>query len=344
MLKSNEWITFKLKFAQMCSIVLIKCVFRCFIKNGSSSSCCCFVRRQSSGILFVIVAMATICCKVNASNIVDVECSAESLAANPAECVINQPFRYEYGDRLQINGLSDAQQADQIFHFSAPYTARLQSIPPQLWKQLPHLEHLTLRGVELQLLHASDFENAWDLHNLTLGHNHLTVIPSMLFSRAVKLMEIHLEANRIQKVEDFAFNGLYQLYYLSLSRNLIVTLTSSAFAGAPHLIDLRLEHNLISTLEPGVFDLPDLMFLQLDNNQLKTLPDDCFKNTQLIGLDLQSNDLELVGNAIYAPTKTLRTLLLSSNGNIKDLNVTRIHAELEKLVTFRHDPHLQLLS
>lgn len=301
-----------------------------------------FVRRQSACILFVIVAMVTICCNVNASKIVDVECSADSLATNPAECFINQTFQYEYGDRLQI-GLSDAHQANQIFEFSVTYNAQLQSIPPQLWKQLPHLEHLKLRGVGLQFLHASDFENAWDLHNLTLGYNRLTVIPSMLFSRAVKLMEINLEANQIQKVEDYAFNGLYQLYYLSLSRNHIVTLNSSVFAGAPHLIDLRLEHNSISTLEPGVFELPDLLFLNLGNNQLKTLPDDCFKHTQLISLDLQSNDLERVGNAIYTPN-TLRTLLLSSNNNIKDLNGTRIHAELKHLITFKHDPNLQLLS
>lgn len=301
-----------------------------------------FVRRQSSCILFAIVAMATICCKVNASKTVEVECSAESLAANPAECFINQTFWYEYGDHLQI-GLSDAQQANQILEFDVTYNAKLQSIPPQLWTQLPHLEHLKLSGVELNFLHESDFENAWDLHNLTLGYNRLTIIPSMLFSRAVKLMEINLEANQIQKVEDYAFNGLYQLYYLSLSRNHIVTLHSAAFAGAPHLIDLRLEHNLISTLEPGVFELPDLLFLYLGNNQLKTLPDDCFKHTQLIGLDLQSNELERVGNAIYTPN-TLRTLLLSSNNNIRDLNGTRIHAELKNLITFKYDPNLQLLS
>lgn len=286
--------------------------------------------------------MATICCKVNASKTVNVECSAESLATNPAECFIDQEIQYEYGDRLEI-GLGDAQQANQIHEFGVTYKARLQSIPPQLWKQLPHLEHLKLHGVKLQHLHASDFENAWDLHNLTLGYNYLTVIPSMLFSRAVKLMEINLEANRIQKVEDYAFNGLYQLYYLSLSRNYILTLNSSAFAGAPHLIDLRLDNNLISTLEPGVFNLPDLAFLYLNNNQLKTLPDDCFKHTQLFGLDLQSNGLERVGNAIYAPN-TLHTLLLSSNENIKDLNITRIHEKLKDLKTFKHDPNLQLLS
>lgn len=274
----------------------------------------------------------------------DVECSGETYhgPANPNECFISEPFQYDYGDQLNI-GVDDAERANKIFEFGVTYGARLQSIPPQLWKQLPHLENLSLRYVGLQYLHASDFENAWDLHNLTLGYNNLTVIPSMLFSRAVKLVEINLEANQIKLVEDYAFNGLYQLYYLSLSRNHIVRLNASAFSGAPHLTVLWLEHNSISTLEPEVFKLPDLLFLYLGNNQLKTLPDDCFKLTQLIGLDLQSNDLRTVGNAIYTP-KTLRTLLLSFNKNISDLNVTRIHEDLKNLITFKHDPHLQLLS
>lgn len=296
------------------------------------------VCRPSSCILLVMVAMATIC----ASKTVDVKCSAESLAKNPAACFIDQPFEYNFNDTLQIN-VSDAQRANQIFEFSVTHNAQLQSIPPQLWKQLPHLEHIKLHGVGLKYLHASDFENAWDLHNLTLDYNQLTVIPSMLFSRAVKLMQINLAANHIRTVEDYAFNGLHQLYYLSLSRNYIVTLHSSAFAGAPHLIDLRLDNNLISTLEPGVFELPDLLFVHLSNNQLKTLPDDCFKHTQLIGLDLQANDLERVDNAIYTPS-TLRTLLLSSNPDIIDLNRTRIDIELKNVTTFKYDPHIKLLS
>lgn len=297
--------------------------------------------RQSSCILFAIVAMVTICCTAaNASKIVDVKCTNETQI--PAECFIKDSFQYEYGDQLTIE-LNATQRANEIFEFGVTYNANVQSIPPQLWKQLPHLEHLKLRGVGLQHLHASDFENAWDLHNLTLSYNNLTIIPSALFSRAVKLIQINLEANQIRKVEDYAFNGLYQLYYLSLSRNHIVTLSSDVFSGAPHLIDLRLEHNSISTLQPGVFELPDLAFLYLGNNQLKTLPDDCFKHTQLFGLDLQSNDLERISNAIYTAPKTLHMLLLSFNSDIKDLNSTYIHGEFKNLDTFKYDPHLDNL-
>lgn len=299
--------------------------------------------RRLSCILFAIVVLATICCKANASKIVNVEC-AESLAKNPHVCFIEQRFEYDYGDNLRINGIiNDTQQANQIFELVVTYYAKLQSIPPQLWKQLPHLEHLNLRGTKLETIHEIDFENAWNLYNLTLSYNNLKFIPTLLFSRAVKLMEIDLAANHIQKIDDYAFNGLHQLYYLSLSRNHIVTLTANVFSGAPHLIDLRLDNNALVTLEPGVFELPDLLFLYLNDNQLMTLPDDCFKHTQLIGLDLTQNDLERVGNAIYTPN-TLRTLLLTSNRKINDLNVTRISKDLKKLTTFKHDPDLQLLT
>lgn len=286
--------------------------------------------------------MATICCEATTPKTVNVQCVDASVAAE-SKCFIAQPFQYEYGDRLTIS-LGSTQQPSHIFEFGVSYDARIQSIPPQLWSQLPYLERLQLRGVGLVTLHASDFENAWNLYELALGYNNLTIIPSMLFSRAVKLMEINLEANKIQKIEDFAFNGLYQLYKLELSRNHIVTLTAAVFSGAPHLVDLHLQHNSISTLEPGVFEsLSDLMFLYLDNNELKTLPDDCFANTQLIGLQLSHNHLISVGNAIYTPN-TLRILLLSFNNDIGDLNVTRIEAELKNLITLKHDPNLVLLS
>lgn len=303
-------------------------------KNGAFS----FSRRRLASIWLAFVAMATIGCEATTPKTVNVECDSATLAANPSACFVAQPFTYGYNDSMTINGGSD-----QIFEFSVSYGARMQSIPAQLWAQLPYLEQLKLRGVELQLLHPSDFENAWNLHNISLGYNNLTFISSMLFSRAVKLMAINLEANHIQTIEEYAFNGLYQLYYLDLSRNNIISLNTSVFYGAPHLIDLRLEHNLIQTLQPGVFELPDLMFLYLNNNQLKTLPDDCFRHTQLIGLDLSTNDLVHVGNATYTPN-TLRTLLLSFNNKIVDLNVTRIREDLKQLSTFKYDQNLQLLS
>lgn len=268
-----------------------------------------------------------------------IDCTPTS---NPTECFIAEPIQYKYGDHLQLNAMNSSEAA-QILEFSVTFDARMETIPSTIWTTFPNLEQLKLIDIELRMLHCSDFENALHLHNLTLGYNNLTHIQSMLFSRAVQLMEINLEANQIQRIEDFAFNGLYQLYYLSLSRNHIVTLSSSVFSGAMHLIELRLEHNLISTLEPGVFDLPDLMFLYLSNNQLKTLPGECFKNTQLIGLDLQSNDLMQVGNATYTPN-TIRTLILSDNGQINDLNVTRIKAELPNLHTFKYDSDINIIS
>lgn len=311
--------------------------------NGIFTVSLCIFRRR---IFCALIAFIAVVFGNNAENqrqngtTVDVECAP--LTLNTSECFIAKPFRYEYGDQLQFNEMN-ASQANQIYEFSVSYEARLDTIPSSIWSRFPNIEQLKLNGVSIHLLHPSDFENAWNLYNLTLGYNNLTFIPSMLFSRATKLMEINLEANHIQRLEDYAFNGLFQLYYLSLSRNHIVTLTADVFSGAPHLADLRLDNNLIATLEPGVFDLPDLMFLHLSNNQLKTLPDDCFAKTQLIGLDLQSNDLTHVGNATYTPY-TLRALILSYNDKISDLNVTRVRDDLKYLVTFKYDHSLTTLS
>lgn len=273
----------------------------------------------------------------------NVECTVSS--GNAAECFIAQPFQYKYGDHLNLT-IFDGTKAltdNDIHDFSVTYDTRMESIPPQLWKQLPRLEQLKLRGVGLTYLHASDFENAWSLHNLTLSYNNLTVLLSMVFSRAIQLTEIYLEANQIQRIQDFAFNGLYQLYFLSLSRNHIVTLTSDIFYGAPHISELHLEHNTISTIEPNVFDIPDLMYLYLGNNQLKTLPDDCFRNTALMILDLQSNELIELGNSIYSPN-TIRAINLSYNGKIRDLNITRADKDLIHKEILKYDANIKTLS
>lgn len=239
-----------------------------------------------------------------------------------AVCHVAEPFRLNPNDRLSFEQLS-VSQAYNIRVFSVSYDARMQFVPHGFFQIFPFLEQLKLQGVGLKALHHNDFENAWNLCNLTLSDNKLGHIPSSIFSRAQNLIELNLDGNEILHLDNDAFNGLYQLYFLSLSRNRLITLKSFAFSGAPHLTDLRLEYNEIEVLEPGVFDLPDLMFLYLGHNQLKTILDYCFKNTQLNGLDLQSNDLTHLGNSIYN-LKTLRKLILSDNDNISDLNTTRI--------------------
>lgn len=270
-------------------------------------------------------------------NSVKVQCEP---LANDALCYIAKSITLQPGQSLSFEHMSPS-QANNILEFTVSFDTKMEFIPRGIFDIFHYLEQLKLQGIGLKTLHHSDFENAWNLHNLTLSDNKLERIPSSVFSRAVNLIELNLDGNEILHLENDAFNGLHQLYYLSLNRNRLITLKSYAFSGAPHLTDLRLEHNEIDVLEPGVFDLPDLMFLYLGHNQLKTIPDDCFKNTQLIGLDLQSNQITHLGNSIYE-LKTLRTLILLNNDQISDLNTTRI-TELNHLVEFKFNRNIQTL-
>lgn len=271
------------------------------------------------------------------TNQIELQCEP---TANDALCYIDKKITLLPTNSLVFEHMS-ASQANNILEFMVSYETKMDVIPNGIFDMFHYLEQLKLQGVGLKTLHHSDFENAWNLHNLTLSDNKLERIPSSIFSRAVNLIELNLDGNEILHLENDAFNGLHQLYYLSLNRNRLITLKSYAFSGAPHLNDLRLEYNEIEVLEMGVFDLPDLMFLYLGHNQLKIIPDDSFKNTQLIGLDLQSNQITHLGNSIY-DLKTLRTLILLNNDQINDLNTTRI-AEMNYLVEFKYNRNIQTL-
>lgn len=281
-------------------------------------------------VLFTIVVLYGVIGTIKAETLVKVQCNP---SPNDALCYVGSPFQLNPGDRLSFQHITSS-QANNILELSVSYDATMQSIPKGIFEIFPYLEQLKLQGVGMKTLQFNDFENAWNLHNLTLSDNKLGQIPSSIFSRALNLVELNLDGNEILHLENDAFNSLHQLYFLSMNRNRLITLKSFAFSGAPHLMDLRLEHNEIEVLEPGVFDLPDLMFLYLGHNQLKTIPDDCFTNTQIIGLDLQSNEISQLGSGIYN-IKTLRTLILSNNDQIIDLNATRI-AEMN-LVEFKYN-------
>lgn len=284
-----------------------------------------FIHRTIS-LVFLALCGVGFGTDIEETNTVKIQCEPTQ---NDALCYVADPIQVMPNQNISVEHIS-ASQANNILEFAVTYQAKMQIIPRGIFETFHYLEQLRLQGVNLKTLHHSDFENAWNLHNLTLSDNKLGRIPSSIFSRAVNLMELYLDGNEILHLENDAFNGLHKLYFLSLNRNRLITLKSFAFSGATHLTDLRLEYNDIEVLEAGVFDLPDLMFLYLGHNQLKTIPDDCFKNTQLIGLDLQTNPITHIGNSIYE-LKTLRTLILSDTQQITDFNMTRI-SEINPLV------------
>lgn len=261
--------------------------------------------------------------------VVSVQCVASALEEN--RCYVSDAIRLNEGDRIAFDTLGDG-QAEKVLEFSITYDANSTLIPRGIFETFPHLEQFQM-STGLKHLHHNNFENAWNLWNLTLSDNKIEHIPSAVFARAINIVEINLDGNEILHLDNDAFIGLDKLFYLSLNKNRLITLKSFVFVGARHLTDLRLAHNEIEVLEPGVFDLPDLVFLYLGSNQLKTLPSDCFASTQLIGLDLDSNKLEHLGDAIYN-LKTIRRLILTRNFAIDDLNVTRINSL----------PHLQQVT
>lgn len=262
---------------------------------------------------------------------IHVECAPSS---DDTKCYVVKEIQLKYGDRLEFDNMTD-NHADKVKTFDIAYNAKIPFIPVQIFEKFRHLEQLQMRTESLEVLNYEDFENAWNLRNLTISDNKLGQIPSNVFARANHLTEIRLDGNQILHLDNYAFNGLNELYLLSLNKNRLITLKSFAFHGAPHLTDLRLEYNDIEVLEPGVFDLPDLLFLFLGNNQIKLLPDHLFDYTQLYSLDLQSNPLIHLGESIYH-LRNLYRLVLLKNREMQDFNVTRFNG-MKNLYDFQYD-------
>lgn len=246
---------------------------------------------------------------------------------------MEKEIQLKYGVRLEFDNMTD-NQANKVEKFDITYEAKIPFIPIQIFEKFMNLEQLQM-STGLKELHYDDFENAWNLHNLTISDNKLGHIPSCVFARAKHLTEIRLDGNEILHLDNDAFNGLNELYFLSLNKNRLITLKSFAFNGAPHLTELHLEYNEIEVLEPGVFDLPDLLFLFLGNNQIKVLADHLFDNTQLYALDLRSNRLTHLGKTIHH-LRNLNKLILLNNNEIDDFNVTQFIG-MKNLYDFQYD-------
>lgn len=272
-------------------------------------------------------------CFANESNetwkTINVECAP---SVDESMCYVSNAIQLNDGDHLTFDTIT-TDHANNVLTFNITYDAKIPFLPHGIFEKFQHLEQLKL-STGLKVLHHNDFENAWNLHNLTLSDNKLEHIPSSVFSRATNLMELNLDGNEILHLDNDAFNGLDKLYYLSMNKNRLITLKSFVFIGATHLTDLRLEYNEIEVLEPGVFDLPNLLFLYLGHNQLKILPNHCFSHAPLIGLDLRSNQLTHLGETVYN-LKTLQKLILLNN-HIVDLNTTRFN-EMKYLVDLQVD-------
>jgi Leucine-rich repeat (LRR) protein len=104
---------------------------------------------------------------------------------------------------------------------------------------------------ELSSFSSSKNSESYQLRELNLEYNVLTVLPEQVFSGLPGLVNLDLRGNEIDKIEPGAFDGLVNLRCLDLSYNPFEKLDLSVFDSAD-LVNLRLLNMLYEYFKPAV--------------------------------------------------------------------------------------------
>ncbi|MGB1251762.1 MAG: leucine-rich repeat domain-containing protein, partial [Candidatus Promineifilaceae bacterium] len=165
------------------------------------------------------------------------------------------------------------------------------------------IQHIRIRGNNLQGDISSDFANLSSLIWLELDNNQLTTVPD--FNGFSSLTELYLYNNQLTTVPDFS--DLSSLEFLYLYNNQLTTVPD--FSGLSSLTRLDLGINQLTTV-PDFSNLPSLTELNLDNNEL-TIASDFSSLSSLIKLYLNNNELTTVPD--FIGLSGLERLTLSHN-------------------------------
>lgn len=142
-----------------------------------------------------------------------------------------------YKDLTDITGLQNISNINQVAHMYLNGNL-LQTLPADVFSNLPNLRMLNLDNNDLQILPADVFNNLPNLNKLLLSNNQLNTLPTDIF------------------------NNLSNLWLLNLRNNQLSTLPANVFSSLPNLCTLELDHNKLQTL-------PDNLLGNL--NQLKKI-------------------------------------------------------------------------
>ena len=93
------------------------------------------------------------------------------------------------------------------------------------------------------------FTSLWNLDELNLSDNNITIIEENAFKGMHNILHIHLDRNMIERIPKHTFEHLVLLQDLHMSNNQIKVVTSDTFIPRGNLILLDISYNNITTLE-----------------------------------------------------------------------------------------------
>ncbi|XP_031747547.1 transforming growth factor beta activator LRRC32 [Xenopus tropicalis] len=180
----------------------------------------------------------------------------------------------------------------------------IQTVPQWLFKFLPNIQHLNLKGNNVILRPQS--------HPKMINGSSKDDICTN-FSRAPKLKYLNLGHNYITQLPPRAFHHT-PLAVLDLSENLGLTLEESTMEGLEESLQfLSLQGNQMNESQAKLPCLKSLQFLNMSNNKLRALPANLYCSHVDI-VDLRNNDLRMLDNkAALAWASSLTHLYIKGN-------------------------------
>ena len=206
-------------------------------------------------------------------------------------------------------------------------------------------------NLQIQHLEFYYFEKLYELTNLKIIYNNISVIQNYIFSDLNKLNKLNISHNNIAYIESKAFTGLHTLVLLDLNFNSIlelhvntlkitnilgfnltktiryINLKNSALQIIKsrsfifdNITSIDLSHNQITLIKKNAFDIKTISIINLEGNKLYTIDRHVFFSINVIGLlMLFDNNIECDCrlNWIKYHTKMLTNLNNAVNKNIQ---------------------------
>lgn len=128
-------------------------------------------------------------------------------------------------------------------------------IPQNAFTSLKYVENMKLYD-SFTYVEDFAFSGMFELKELSLFGNNLSLVSKNMFAGVPKLSKISLSSNKIDTIEEGAFD-LPELENLNLGNNLLTILPNKLFANVPKLKKLFLFGNKFTTFPQAIYDLSE---------------------------------------------------------------------------------------
>ncbi|XP_057671431.1 insulin-like growth factor-binding protein complex acid labile subunit [Diorhabda carinulata] len=124
-----------------------------------------------------------------------------------------------------------------------------EELNPEVFKDVPDLRVLELRGCGLKRINAQLYHLLPYLSHLDLGYNQIQFLSEDEFHELHRLHILKLDGNLLPVILEKTFINQQQLRYLCLAKNRLAKITDTAFLNLTNLIELDISYNKMSKLE-----------------------------------------------------------------------------------------------